>query len=199
MDCSRVAVFHTRRSVLGTAIGSLGLAMMRRVPRVSAAGHIPTTLIIPALDIAAPVEVRTTIDGTMQDPTDAWVAAWYDDSATPGSGSNAVFAGHVDDPSGGGLALFTHLHEVSRGERIVVEDGLGDRRTYRVVWQRTYPAAGGTIWVDLTGPTPGDVITLITCAGMWDAEMGTYRERLVVRASLVTLPTPGTVPAHPRV
>ena len=118
----------------------------------------------------------------------------------PGTGSNAVFAGHVDDPAGGGVALFARLDELGDGAPIVVEDVAGEVWRYRVVWARTYAAAGGPIWVELTGPTAADVVTLITCAGAWDERAGTYRDRLVVRAARVPAPDPGpgTVPPHPR-
>jgi LPXTG-site transpeptidase (sortase) family protein len=152
---------------------------------------------IPAIGVDAPVEVRTTVDGTMQDPTDPWVAAWYDDSARPGSGGNAVFAGHVDDPAGG-PALFAHLHELGRGDAINVQGAEGETWQYRVTWHRAYPATGGNIWVKLTGPTPSEAVTLITCAGAWDVAAGSYRERLVVRATKIAPADPGDVPAHPR-
>ena len=193
-------VLQSRRVVLGMALSVVTGMALRRSSDVTAAGHRPVALGIPAIGVDAPVEVRTTVDGTMQDPTDPWIAAWYDDSAFPGTGSNAVFAGHVDDPAGGGPALFAHLDELRPGDEIVVQGGEGEVWRYRVVWMRTYAATGGPIWVDLTGPTPGEVVTLITCAGAWDAQADTYRDRLVVRAARVITadPGPGDVPPHPR-
>jgi LPXTG-site transpeptidase (sortase) family protein len=188
----------SRRRLLGAALAAMAATLSQRDRRTLAVGSIPTALAIPAIGVDAPVEVRTTVDGTMQDPTGAWVAAWYDDSARPGTGGNAVFAGHVDDPAGGGPALFSRLHELGRGDAIAVRGQDGVTWRYRVLWHRSYPAAGGPIWVELTGPTTGEAVTLITCAGEWDAAAETYRDRLVVRAAKVATDRPGDVPAHPR-
>jgi LPXTG-site transpeptidase (sortase) family protein len=185
----------SRRRVLRAALLALAAAVRPARP-ARAAGAVPVALAIPAIGLDAPVEVRTTVDGTMQDPTDPWVAAWYDDSARPGTGGNAAFAGHVDDPAGGGPALFARLGDLGRGDAVVVRDGDGKTWRYRVAWVRTYPAAGGPVWTRLTGPTGGEAVTLITCAGAWDDRAGTYRERLVVRAARTA--DPGEAPPHPR-
>jgi sortase (surface protein transpeptidase) len=150
---------------------------------------------IPAIGVDASVEVRTTVGANMQDPTGPWVVAWYDDSARPGTGSNAVFAGHLDYP-GVGPAAFARLGDLGRGDEVVVRGDGGATYRYRVAWSRAYPAVGGP-WVELTAPTPGEVATLITCAGPWDTDRGTYRDRLVVRAARSDA-DPADVPAHPR-
>src|SRR5262245_1867849 len=188
----------TRRRLLGGTLAALAAVLSRSARRAVAAGSVPTGLAIPAIGVDAPVEVRTTVDGSMQDPTGAWVAAWYDDSARPGTGGNAVFAGHVDDPAGGGPALFSRLHELGRGDAIAVRGQGGETWRYRVVWRRAYPATRGPVWVELTGPTPDEAVTLITCTGAWDADAGTYQERLVVRAAKAAAADHTDVPAHPR-
>src|SRR5215831_3673382 len=115
----------TRRRLLGGVLAALAGGLSGSGRPAAATGSVPTGLAIPAIGVDAPVEVRTTVDGAMQNPTGAWVAAWYDDSARPGTGGNAVFAGHVDDPAGGGPALFSRLHELGRGDEVAVrgQDG----------------------------------------------------------------------------
>src|SRR5262245_29225585 len=71
----------SRRRLLGGVLAALAGELSRSGRPAAAAGSVPTGLAIPAIGVDAPVEVRTTVDGTMQNPTDAWIAAWYDDSA----------------------------------------------------------------------------------------------------------------------
>jgi LPXTG-site transpeptidase (sortase) family protein len=187
---------RSRRRLLGTALAGLAATLCGRSPVLAGAEPaVPARLRIPAIGVDAPVEVRTTVGTDMQDPTGPWVVAWYDDSARPGAGGNAVFAGHLDYP-GVGPAAFARLGDLGRGDEVVVRGDDGAVERYRVVWSRAYPAVGGP-WVELTGPTPGEVATLITCDGPWDADRGTYRDRLVVRAARVD-DDPADVPAHPR-
>jgi len=186
-----------RRRLIGAGLAALSGLLARRQDDAEAAGERPIALAIAAIDIVARVEVLTTVDGKMQDPTTPWIVAWYDDSAPPGTGSNAVFAGHVSTPEGE-PAIFARLGELRRGDEVIVLCRGGKRYRYRVMWARAYSAERSATWVELTGPTDGEVVTLITCAGAWDAAAGTYRERLVVRAALVTTPEPGEVPARPR-
>ena len=140
----------------------------------------PVALRIDRIGVAAPVEVRTTVEHTMQDPTGPEVVAWYDDSAKPGAPGNAVFAGHLDF-AGHGPAVFARLNELRAGDVVEVAGRRGGTFRYRVVWSRAYEAASGP-WVELTGPTARQALTLITCAGPWDPALGHYRDRLVVRA-----------------
>ena len=55
------------------------------------------TLVIPDAKVDATI-VTMGIDenGVMQSPHNAYDVAWYDFSARPGFGGNAVFSGHVD-------------------------------------------------------------------------------------------------------
>jgi hypothetical protein len=47
----------------------------------------------------------------MPSPDNAWDVAWYDFSARPGAGSNAVFSGHVDYHDVG-PAVFWNLRDL---------------------------------------------------------------------------------------
>ena len=142
--------------------------------------EIPVRIAIPEIGVEVPVEVLTTVDNQMQDPTGPDVVAWYDDTDDLGATGNAVFAGHLDY-AGVGPAVFADLHELAKNDRIVVTDDDGDVHAYRVVARRVVSATTGP-WDELTASTARPTPTLITCAGPWDDALGHYRDRLVVRA-----------------
>ncbi len=120
-----------------------------------------------------------------QVPLNAWDVAWYDFSARPGTGGNAVFAGHV---TWSGQAIFYSLDQLQRGDtvRLVGEDGA--ELVYTV--SETFlvdpndPAA-----LSVMGATDADVMTIVTCGGTFfytgdPVFRGDYTNRLIVRASL---------------
>ena len=164
-------------AVLVLLLGGATLAPATAVARAS--GELPAMIRIPAIDVDAPIEVRTTVGVQMQDPTGADVVAWYDDSAKLAAPGNAVLAGHLDWQ--GESAVFARLDELERGDLILMMDQEGAVYRYRVVGKRVYDAASGP-WVRLTGPTERQSLTLITCAPPWDPNIGHYANRLVVRA-----------------
>jgi LPXTG-site transpeptidase (sortase) family protein len=109
--------------------------------------------------------------------------AWYDFSSAPGTGSNAVFAGHV---TWGGPAVFYKLDDVQVGDNIILRSDDGTELTY---------AVSDTLLVDpkdsaslsVMSPTDDDVITLITCGGSFyytgdPVFNGDYTHRRIVRA-----------------
>lgn len=154
---------------------------------------LPVRLLVPRLYLDAPVAVFG-LDAQRypQVPDRGDLVAWYDFSARPGHGSNAVFSGHVDwqtrsgDPIPG---VFYRLRELEVGDTInvVLEDGtqLQYRVTGNVAAEYNDPNL-----IEVMGPTQKDVITLITCGGTWfrDASRpygGNYTHRVVVRAERV--------------
>ena len=165
----------------GALLIALAAAFTLTVPVARAAppGQLPVEIRIPKIDVKAAVEVRTTVNNTMQDPTTAEVVSWYDDSAKTGAPGNAVFAGHLN--LDGGPAVFADLSKLRAGDVIEVTGKRGKVFRYAVAWSRPYDAFTGP-WVDLTGPTQRQTITLITCAPPWNPEIGHYQNRLVVRA-----------------
>lgn len=143
-----------------------------------------TRLVIPRVEIDAPVVIRGVDEArVMQTPDNAWDTAWYDFSAAPGYGGNAVFSGHVDYINVG-KAVFWNLKDLVEGD--VIEVQLEDGTTYRyaVTSKQQYDAA--TAPVDqIVGPTPSEVVTLITCSGTFNGSTHQYDKRLVVRAERV--------------
>jgi LPXTG-site transpeptidase (sortase) family protein len=114
----------------------------------------------------------------------AEIIAWYNFSAQPGTGSNAVFAGHV---TWYGPAVFYSLTSIDNGDEIKLVGNDGEEIVYTV---------NDIFQVDATDPdslqvmsaTDEDVITIITCDGAFTDTNdpifgGEYSHRLVVRAA----------------
>lgn len=115
------------------------------------------------------------------------VIAWYDFSARPGTGSNAVFAGHN---SWFGEAIFTYIYQLEPGDTIELISGDGAELIYTV---------SDVFSVDPEDPsslrvmhaTDSDVVTLITCGGSFvntgdPVFGGEFSDRVIVRAALTS-------------
>jgi LPXTG-site transpeptidase (sortase) family protein len=138
-------------------------------------------LLIRRIGVDAPVVVKSVgIDGVMPSPDGPWDVAWYDFSARPGFGSNAVFSGHVDYRDVG-PAVFWRLRELEQGDIIRVRLADWAEYGYRVMAKNTFDADTAPVG-EIVGPTPQEVITLITCTGTLDRSTRQYDQRLVVRA-----------------
>jgi LPXTG-site transpeptidase (sortase) family protein len=120
-------------------------------------------------------------------PLNAYDVAWYNFSANPGTGSNAVFAGHV---TWDGEAVFYKLDDLQVGDTIRLRGDSGIELVYSV---------SDTFLVDpndpsslaVMSPTDDDVITLITCSGTFyytgdPVFNGDYTHRRIVRAAFVS-------------
>ena len=152
-------------------------------PRTStSAGGAPFGRIaIPRFGVNAPIVVLG-IDGNgaMETPSGPWEAAWYDFSARPGSGGNAVFSGHVDALYTGrpGPAVFFHLKDLDQGD--VIEVRLQEGAVYRYAVVDKWPVDEDTTDLGpIVGRTESEAITLITCGGAGGSQ---YNQRLIVRA-----------------
>ena len=71
---------------------------------------------VPSIGVDAAIENKNiTRDGVMESPSGPDVVAWYDFSAKPGLGGNAVFSGHVDYVQRG-PAVFWDLRKLVDGD-----------------------------------------------------------------------------------
>ena len=141
-------------------------------------------LIIPKAEIDAPV-VTKGVDaaGVMQAPDNAYDTAWYDFSAKPGWGGNAVFAGHVDYIRVG-KAVFWNIKDLQEGDLIEVRLADGTTYKYAVNYREQFDSA--TAPVDqIVGATTKETVTLITCSGTFNSGTHQYDKRLVVRAERI--------------
>jgi LPXTG-site transpeptidase (sortase) family protein len=128
----------------------------------------PTGLLVPAIGVDVDVRM-TTSDNLPRGP----YAGWFFRSAFPATAGNVVLLGHVD----GEAAIFGRLNELRPGDEVRVSTAR-QVHVYVVEWTAF---VGGSA-VEMLGPIDHPVLTLITCAGEWDADRREYRSRTVVRA-----------------
>jgi LPXTG-site transpeptidase (sortase) family protein len=158
------------------------LAQSQPTPVVTPVSSAPLDhLIIPKIGVDAPV-VTLGVDGqgVMQSPKAPFDVGWYDFSAWPGTGGNAVFSGHVDYASVG-AAVFWHLRELGPGDLVQVRLADGTTYQYVVVSSVSYASDDAPI-AEIVGPTGKDTVTIITCTGTFHRDIHQYDHRLVVRA-----------------
>ncbi len=165
-------------------------------------GDQPYRMVIAKLGVDAPVDAfGLDSNNVPQVPTGAnanKIVAWYDFSAKPGIGSNAVFAGHV---TWNGPGVFYNLTSLGAGDEIQLVGSDGKQLLYKV---------SNVYSVDPTDPesltvmhaTPEDVITIITCDGTYvdtndPVFGGEYSNRLVVRAARADVPPPAPAAREP--
>jgi len=158
------------------------------------------TMVIDKLGIDAPVETfgldNQQVPEIPTGPDAAQVVAWYNFSAKPGTGSNAVFAGHV---TWYGAAVFYRLTELGLGDEIRLKGADGMELTYKVsnVFRvlSTDPDARALMF-----GTQQDIMTILTCDGVFTKDPnnhvtgGDYDHRLVIRADLESVTHPTSTP-----
>jgi len=152
------------------------------------------TLAIPKFEVEAPVVIRgIDAQGVMETPDGPTDVAWYEFTARPGFGSNAVFSGHVDYVEYG-PAVFWHLKDLEAND--IIEVRLQDGTVYQyAVKEREMVFAAQADVGGIVGPSDAEIITLITCGGSFDSSVGQYDQRVVVRAQRVYGPAAGSAGA----
>ena len=152
----------------------------------------PIRISISRIGIGAPVVVMGLDSRNYpQVPNSGSEVAWYTFSPPPGSGSNAVFSGHVDWYYWGlpGEGVFYHLRELQIGDEISLELDDGSQLRYMVTGNVAVAYDDPNV-VKVMDPTSRDVITLITCGGTWlrdysNPSGGNYSHRVIVRAERI--------------
>lgn len=156
-------------------------------------GDAPYQFVIERLGVDAPVgtygldENAVPVVPTGGDAAE--IVAWYDFSAKPGTGSNAVFAGHV---TWNGEAVFYELKTSKPGDLIKLRRDDGTELIYSVTWVNSVdPDDPESLKVMYPTDPLSDVITVITCDGAYqDTDDpvfgGEYSRRLVVRAERIS-------------
>jgi LPXTG-site transpeptidase (sortase) family protein len=144
----------------------------------------PVRLLIPAIGVDAPVTVKgLQPDAVMDVPDGPEDVAWYNFTARPGMGGNAVLSGHLDYHNYG-TAVFWRLKELREGDIVEVRLADGSVLRYRVFLKLSYDARMAPV-SEIVGPTSKEVVTLITCGGTFDSGSRNYSDRLVVRAERI--------------
>ncbi|MFN8557938.1 MAG: class F sortase [Dehalococcoidia bacterium] len=141
-------------------------------------------LMIPAAKVNAPLQIKgVNARNEMENPDGKDNVAWYNFSTRPGFGSNAVFSGHVDWFTGE-QGVFWGLRNVKAGDEIMLKLSDGSELKYRIESNETYTAEDAPV-ADIVGPTVKEVVTLITCDGVFDRRSQEYDKRRVVRAERI--------------
>lgn len=141
-------------------------------------------LMIPTAKVNAPLQIKgVNARNEMENPDGKDNVAWYNFTAKPGFGSNAVFSGHVDWFTGE-QGVFWYLRDLKGGEEIALKLSDGTELKYRVVQTDLYDSATAPV-AEIVGPTPKDMVTLITCEGTFSRTVQEYDKRRVVRAERI--------------
>jgi sortase A len=149
----------------------------------------PARIVIPALDIDAPVR-PVALERVVEDEQilfqwqvpDEFAAGWHDDSAPLGRRGNTVLNGHHNIHG----AIFGNLAELDEGADIYLEDVAGNMFHYTITEAHFLPERdesiavrrGNASWME---PKPDERITIVTC---WPRTDNTHR--LVVIAEPVS-------------
>ena len=140
---------------------------------------LPKRITIESIGVdAAIVMVGLTETGAMAAPEFPMDTAWYQYGPRPGDVGSAVIDGHVNWYKGE-PAVFSRLHQLQPGDEIVVRLDTGREILFIVQELREYPqdADPTEVFKSVDGLSR---LNLVTCDGVWDAELGTHTMRLVV-------------------
>ena len=139
----------------------------------------PTRLKVKAIGVDTALEtLKLGSGGELDPPKDFAKAGWYADGTAPGDLGPAVIAGHVDNKQG--PAVFFKLRELEAGDRIQVVRG-GRTVSFTVTSTAWYPKKAFPT-AKVYGPTPDRQLRLITCGGVFDHSLRSYKDNLVVYA-----------------
>jgi LPXTG-site transpeptidase (sortase) family protein len=150
------------------------------------------SMIIDRIGVNAPVAVygldENRVPVVPTGPGAGGIVAWYDFSARPGTGGNAVFAGHV---TWNGAAVFYSLSTLGAGDQIRLVDDRGAQVVYQVVMNETMDA-NDPATLQMMYPADHDLLTIVTCGGSFyrtgdPVFGGEYTSRTVIQAALVSI------------
>lgn len=169
--------------------GSLGMATTSGATTLGVNPQAPVAIAIPDAEVDAEIEINKIVDGQMLDPTGPWIVSWYEGTGLIGEPArNLLMSGHVDY-WGVGPAIFRNVASLGQGAEVIVHGEQGAVATYGVEYVERVQTATLTQGklAEITGPTPYEAVTLITCGGEFDYDRGEYLERDIIRCRLVGL------------
>lgn len=140
----------------------------KRVAAVPAGKDPATQMIIPAINVDAPVVDTPPVNGVWQ--VADWKVGHLSTTPNPGAVGNAAYSAHNDIKG----ELFKRLGELKPGDAVILQTRRA-RYTYVVTGQSIVDPSN----VAPLNPTATPTITLITCTPYW-----VDTQRLIVKASL---------------
>ncbi|MDX8051929.1 class F sortase [Lentzea sp. BCCO 10_0798] len=109
-------------------------------------------------------------------------AGWYRLARTPGEAGPAVILGHVDGDKQPGI--FLRLKELTEGDEVEVSRKDGTTARFRV--RATEQIAKSSFPTEAVyGDTGEPELRLITCGGGYDQAARSYRDNIIVYATLI--------------
>ena len=154
----------------------------------SATPQEPVSLTLPSGDRVAVRSVSTTANGVLDVPEEIDDAGWWRGGSKVGDPFGSVLvAAHVDSRTEG-LGPFAELLSARSGQRVIVRTA-GLVQVYRIHSLRLRPRGELGTRSYLHSPSGRARLTLVTCAGPYDAARGGYQNLAVVTAHPVGEPT----------
>ncbi|HSJ46157.1 MAG TPA: class F sortase [Euzebyales bacterium] len=147
----------------------------------------PVGIRLPSVGVSSRLEpLGIDRDGAIRTPQDWQRAGWYRGGPRPGDIGAAVILGHVDSTTG--PAVFYRLRDLRPGDEIRVrraDDSVAVFAVDRLEQHRKTRFPTDEVYY----PTPEPTLRLVTCGGDFDAQAGSYRDNLVVFATLRSIRT----------
>ena len=143
---------------------------------------LPVRLKIPKIQVDASFEyLGVGSDGAMDAPKIPENAGWFDMGPRPGNEGSAVVVGHYGPWRSGAESVFNDLNTLQSGDLVFVIDDLGEEITFVVRSLQIFDPQA-----DASGVFASDDgnahLNIITCEGIWNADLQSYSGRLVVFA-----------------
>jgi LPXTG-site transpeptidase (sortase) family protein len=156
--------------------GMNAMAIEKQVIKIG----LPIRLIIPVINVDAAIAYTgLTADGAMDIKGDPTQVAWYELGPRPGENGSAVIAGHYGWTASGEAAVFNNLHNLNKGDEIIVIDDKGISITFTVRESRRYDPDADASSIFKSDDSKSH-LNLITCDGVWINSKNTYSNRLVI-------------------
>ncbi|MGB6408367.1 MAG: class F sortase [Planococcus donghaensis] len=160
------------------------LQMLQRERQESIKGMEPFQIKIPSIGVDAAIESTGILDnGEMGVPEDVDQVGWFEPGYKVGAKGHAVLAGHVDSLTG--PAVFYELENIKIGETVTVTGPDGREMVYKVTDLTSYETDDAPI-EKIFGSSDKRLLSLITCTGDYNRDIGSHEERLVVTAELIS-------------
>lgn len=154
---------------------------------VSLSSSEPTAIDIPAIGVHSEMQqVGLTAEHTLEVPAPGPhynQAAWYKHSATPGATGPAIIVGHVDSATDG-PSVFFDLGNLRPGDEVLITRRDRTVASFTVEAVRQYPKDDFPTEL-VYGDTDHAALRLITCGGTFDRTQRSYRDNVIVFATLV--------------
>lgn len=152
------------------------------------AADLPRYIDIPRLNVHARVrQTDVTKDGSLGVPGNIYDAAWFSQSAKPGSaGGASLIDGHVSGPTQKGV--FYGLEKLSAGDIVMIERGDAQKLYYKVSKVEVVDTAKVDMSRMLLPVTAGKAgLNLISCTGKFNAQTQQFEQRALVYAEQVQI------------